>query len=220
MYYLPKAKFKKKSTLEDNANDVFAKEKAKPLSWSEATKLFDEIADMQDIAFGYTIDGCHSRAHIMCGIAMERSLEPLKAWAFEGDEKLIPYKDRPNLDWWYHVAMALPVKLENGEVEALVFDPSLFDAPVSLDEWGDIMSAEKDKLHICNYGTPPPNYSGDYKPYRKTEKTTDIEAADEMIRFLDKQGSAPRTVFPSKLKQRQSPESTPVQGRTWQVLAI
>ena len=37
--------------------------------------------------------------------------------------------------WFYHVAATAPVIWENGEAIEMVFDPTLFDAPVSKNQW-------------------------------------------------------------------------------------
>jgi len=214
-------------------------DKQEPLTLEEAIEVFDQLADMDDIAFGYSSDGCYARAHIMCRRMIEAGLNPGKAWAFEGAEHLTVNKpDGSKARWWFHVASALNVKMLDGNVQRLVFDPGLFDGPVTLEEWGETINAEPDKLQMVDFGVAPQGFPGDYGPYQKTDKDTDKVAALRMKEYLDYQDKGTRIVFASQnrqqiinqsISQQQTPDDSPhitevfqqsqkvpgLQGRTW-----
>ena len=105
-----------------------------PLTTAQAVALFDHLADLPHIAHGLANEGCYARAHLMCREAERLGRAPEKAWAFEGEGTLtVLAADGRLLNWWYHVALALPVQMADGQVEKMVFDPSLFDGPVPVE---------------------------------------------------------------------------------------
>jgi len=59
-----------------------------PVSFDEALAIFNQLADREDIAFGYPHDGCYARAHLMCEAVSAMGLEAKKCWAFEGKDRL------------------------------------------------------------------------------------------------------------------------------------
>ncbi len=183
----------------------------------KALEIFDLLADRRDIAFGYTYDGCHSRAHIMCRAMMDMGLTPKKAWAFEGKKYLCIQKPAGGEQkWWYHVAPVLSVLMPGGKVQDMVIDPGLFDGPVTLKEWGDIMEAQTDKLQIVPFGVSPEGHNGDFTPYVKTTANTDKEAEIKMESYLKLQGALPRLVYPSQSRQRLArKQAVQSQGATW-----
>jgi hypothetical protein len=203
-------------------NTVSPRNTAIPLD--RALEIFDALADRPDITFGVSGDGCYARAHIMCRTMQEMGLIPKKAWSFEGEQKLYVLNPDDSLmaAWWMHMAAALPVTMPDGTVEDMVFDPSLFDGPVSLKDWGDLLHAPADSLEILPFGTEPKGQEGDYIPaYRGfpatfTDLETDAKAAKTMKDYLQYQDAEPRLVFPSlsrRLISQQQP--IPLQGATW-----
>lgn len=194
------------------------------VSFERALELFDELADMGDIAFGYTGDGCYARAHIMCVRLMDMGLQPQKAWAFENEkgQPLTVIMADKKTEWWFHVAPTLAVQMPDQTIQNMVLDPSLFDGPVSLGEWGKIMQAEPDNLQVARFGVPPRGYATDYIPRpgcgEKTTSATDMAAKDCMQKYLGLQTSGIRMVFPSQIRQ-QAAQAQPVQqqkqGKTW-----
>jgi len=103
-----------------------------------------------------------------------------------------------------------------GEVQHLVFDPGLFDGPVSLREWGEFINAEPDKLQIKPLGQPPEGYRGDYAPGSvRHADTVSSHAERTMKQYLPLQGRGPRTVFSSQCCQRELVDSQPRQGKSW-----
>jgi len=142
-----------------------------------------------------------------------------KAWAFAGSGGLqIKQLTGESVSWWYHVAASLPVKTPDGSLEDMVFDPGLFDGPVSLEEWGDAMKAFREKLEIVPFGVPPKGYTGDYAPHKKTSRDTDKNAEETMVEYLNYQGADPRVVFESQRRQQFCQlrgTYQAAQGKTW-----
>jgi hypothetical protein len=198
------------------------------IPFDRAMQIFDQLADRTDIAFGYAEDGCYARAQLMCLIVNAMGLPtPKKAWAFEGAASLkVKKPDRETISWWYHVTAALPVKMPDGPVQDMVFDPGLFDGPVSLSEWGGIMGAKPSQLQIAPFGEPPKGYSGDYMPNGSTKPLPEAykEAVGTMSSYLKWQSAGPRTVFQSQSRQQfcqmQGYSINHPQGKTWQSAAI
>lgn len=138
-------------------------------SLSGALALFDRLADM-DLAFGYSQTGCQARAHLMCLEMIRLGHAPAKIWAFEDAdlrlEFLLPGHDGVSVSWWFHVAPVLPVDNGDGQgPQPMVFDPGMFDGPVTPRQWAGRMRALPQNLHIVPLGQPAPGYLGDYLPY-------------------------------------------------------
>ena len=183
-----------------DAKPYFPKVGDKPIKAKDAQTVFDHMSAMTDIAFGYANDGCYARAHLMCDRLFDMGHTPGKAWAFE-DEKgslTVNAPDGKTIRWWYHVAPTLPVEMPDGSVQKMVFDPSLFDGPVTKQAWGDIMKANPAKVSFRPCGEPAPEYTGDYTPYQKTTLQTKVDAVDTMKGYLPLQGTGPRSVFPCR----------------------
>lgn len=206
----------------DSANE---KTSADAIPFEQAMQVFDQLADRTDIAFAYAEDGCYARAHLMCLIINALGLTPKKAWAFEDRDYLSVQK--PNGEkviWGWHVTAALPVKMPDGAVQDMVFDPGLFDGPVSLQEWGSIMGAKSSQLQIAAWGVPPSGYDGDYHPYRSKPLLEAYRSAlGTMSDYLQYQDAGARTVFQSQSRQQFSQTqggSNPPKGKTWQSVPI
>lgn len=194
-----------------------------PLTLEKAVEIFDTLADMEDIAFGYPDEGCYARAHIMCRRLVEMGLAPQKAWAFETERTLmgsLRYSppEGPLICWGFHVAPTLSVKMPDGRQQDMVMDPAIFDGPVSIEDWGKIMCAKPEKLQIVPFGTPPEGHTGDYDSVHSTGNLTDALATSRMKNYLAFQKHKQRTVHPSACReqafQNQGREDRG-QGATW-----
>lgn len=169
------------------------------LTMTEAVEIFDRLADMDDIAFGYKRDGCYARAHIMCRRMMRAGLNPGKAWAFEGKKRLqVKAPDGTLESWWYHVAPSLKVQMPNGTIQSMVFDPGLFDGPATLHEWGEIMGAEYQNLQLLKFGERPRKDLGDYNTYLDTDSKSDKNASKKMMEYRSYQPKHQRILFASR----------------------
>jgi hypothetical protein len=181
----------------------YAPDAASVVSPARAIRVFDTLRQMDNIAYGYTDDGCYARAHLMCRRMCAMGLMPEKAWAFETDNReLVVRFPHGEQTWWFHVAPVLGVEDGSGGHRPMVFDPSLFDGPATLKEWGDIMKAEAGQISVVSCGRPPATYTGDYTHYLRTGAATDAKAEKVMREYVglqSRQGFMP-VVFPSALR--------------------
>lgn len=109
------------------------------ISMEQAQELFREIAARPEIPFRYPQEGCNARAHAMCRIMDDRGVISGKIFAHG---KLSVTTDRSPLGyvtWDYHVATTVKVR-KNGQEELMVFDPALFNRPVTVAEWSAIQT--------------------------------------------------------------------------------
>ena len=90
--------------------------------------------------------------------------------------------------------------MPDDSVQDMVFDPGLFDGPVSLQEWGGIIGAKASQLQIAPFGESPKGYTGDYIPYGSKEPLPQVyeQAVRTMSSYLKYQDASPRTVFQSQ----------------------
>jgi RHS repeat-associated protein len=128
-----------------------------------AWRIFNDMADEQDILFQYLPKGCEDRAEQMADLIADEYpdviLNKVGIARDPGEKSLVvtiitnegpyggPY-DRP-FRWRYHMA----VEVEIGG-ETWVIDPSLFDEPVSEAQWAAVMGAvevEVETLPISIY---------------------------------------------------------------------
>ena len=108
------------------------------ISEEEVQKLFNEAMGMSDIAWDYRRDGCYARAHLMARRFEKRGIDVDKAW-LKGN--LFFGEDGNNIVGWnFHVAPMVHVKLNSGEIQKFVIDPSTFDRPVPVDLWARTIS--------------------------------------------------------------------------------
>ena len=189
------------------------------LTLEAAIDVFDQLADMRDIAFNCIYDGCYARTHIMCRRLIAAGLTPFKAWAFEGKRILrVNTPGGKKARWSYHVAPTLPVRMQSGGIIDMVFDPGLFDGPVSLQEWGNIMRAQEKNLHVVSFGHPPPSYAGDYDTHHTTGYDTDSRAEKKMREYINANDTEPRVLFQSSSRRQirqQNASAGVASGATW-----
>lgn len=108
---------------------------------NEVQEMFDYVANMDDIAFGYKQDGCYARAHLMARRLEDRGIHVDKAW-INGDLK-IESEDESSapIHWQYHVAPVIYSQdPETGKKTKMILDPSIADRPIELEEWSSIMT--------------------------------------------------------------------------------
>ncbi len=137
------------------------------LSEEEAKSLFDEIAARDDIPFGYPMDGCYARAHKMVRLMEDQGVIAGKAFV-EG--QLYVDTKFGEVGWGYHVAPVVLVKV-GGKVIPYIFDPSLFDKPVSFDTWKGKMLAKKKavfehEFYTNRYAYDPDDKNSKYSDYQ------------------------------------------------------
>lgn len=88
------------------------------------------------IPFQYVVDGCYARAHKMKQILNEKyGFSCQKVFSYEGPSGYLAVDaGECCVYWWYHVAPLVKVKTLDG-IKQYVMDPSMFDHPVTIDEW-------------------------------------------------------------------------------------
>lgn len=93
------------------------------------------------IPFQYVRDGCYARAHKMRRIITTKyryCCEKVFSFAVDGDDVLAVKADKWGgccVEWWYHVAPLIRVRVKGFCTLAMVIDPSMFDKPVLLSSW-------------------------------------------------------------------------------------
>ncbi len=108
------------------------------ISEEEANKLFKEIVSRDDIPFGYPMEGCYARAHKMARLLGDKGIIAGKAFV-EG--QLYVDTKFGEVGWSYLVAPVLMIKKGN-TITPYIFDPSLFDKPVTFEAWKAKMLAK------------------------------------------------------------------------------
>lgn len=116
-----------------------------------ATELFNKAKNMKDIAWNYKVDGCYARAHLMARRFEAEGVRVDKVW-ISGDLSV----PEENINWNFHVAPIVYVEDEKGKIIKMVIDPSLFNKPVTVDEWDKkIAKATKKGSELTAYPFPP-----------------------------------------------------------------
>ncbi len=168
---------------------------AGPLTPEQAQKLFDEMAAQPDIAFKFPVDGCYSRAHLMAQRMQAQGVTPGKAWTFAsgpGDPLWVNTPNHPDgrVEWGYHVAPTVPVRGADGRTQDMVMDPSMFNRPVTVDEWRD---AQHDHPTVVQtrLGEPPiPSRGGSgYWPGADPPEGVDENARETMEDYKRREGT-------------------------------
>jgi hypothetical protein len=134
----------------------------------EAKKLFDKERARSDIPFKCPHEGCWARAHEMSKDLKASGGEVRKAWAFPKNENDLLHVDTAHdpsghVEWRYHVAPTVPVKGEDGTVNDMVIDPSLFDEPVTVSKWAATMKPRGGgsvRTETKQLGEPPTRADG------------------------------------------------------------
>ena len=110
------------------------------LDMDKAIALFEELADIPEIPYGYLRTGCNERSIVMSDLLLQAGYRPDRIWAdnrIEGEMMIYQSEDGEMAAWGFHVAVVLNVGTGVDETTPLVFDPAIFDGPVTVDEWRD-----------------------------------------------------------------------------------
>jgi hypothetical protein len=162
------------------------------MSEREARALFDELAARTDIAWNYAPDGCSARAHLMVEAMLKKGVTPGKAWTFRGEGLEFLWVETPEepVWWFYHVAPTVPVQTANGVVD-LVFDPSIFDRPVTVEEWAHTQHSTTEVVKTRLGEKPRPTWPNDYGSEPLVKQNATDEAVWTMELFKTMEGPAP-----------------------------
>ena len=125
-----------KKSLQDNHNGIFG-------SFDAARLIFSELRNNPEFVWEYIDDGCIARVHKMCTILAQKGYFSEKirienatsTWCYSYG-LAVPREGTINqyLYLRFHIAVVVKV-LEESAPNDLVFDPSFFDSPVSVDNW-------------------------------------------------------------------------------------
>jgi hypothetical protein len=190
---------------------------AKAISLAEAVELFNEIADLPYV-YEHFQEGCYARAHLICAYMKSKGFDALKAWEIEDRyNKLKVERDGQEASWWYHVAAAIRVRFPDGEVKPVVFDPAIFDGPVTTAQWASNMGGFKEKVQVVDYMSPPSGYPGNYKPnfFIPTDEDISLRSRKTLKDMAVYQRAEPRRVFPSALMREYYPHQEIRAGHSW-----
>ncbi len=105
------------------------------VSLSDAEAFFSNVRRQPHIPFQYPLNGCWARAHEMVRLIeryFDRKPEQVVAKIWNFGTLIVKTDNNPLciVDWTYHVAPVVRV-----DEELMVIDPSLFEQPVTVDDW-------------------------------------------------------------------------------------
>lgn len=109
-----------------------------------ANALFRKFVEAKHIPFKYPVDGCYARATEMALIAEKEKIEMGKVYAEGWLQAKTESEDYPRVQWGWHVAPVVYVKRGENKTKLMVFDPSLFKRPVTVEEWKRKMMERSD----------------------------------------------------------------------------
>jgi len=182
--------------------------KGSVIYYTDALDIFNYLADQDDIAFNFVEDGCYARAHIMCKKLRDLGITPQKAWSGlqpgNNDNIKVIFHDAHKIEWGYHVAPVLEVK-KGYNTELIVFDPSLFDAPVTIREWAKAQKEYEHSIIITPLGADAPHKGkGGYQPALEDppEGGFDTHANNKMKEYKEASPIVPYLRFRSKWARR------------------
>ena len=130
-------------------------QKISVLSEEEAVHVFEKMKNLKRIPFYYVNDGCYARAQRM---SYRMSLMGVRTGKLFIVGKLNPL---PGLKWKFHVAPFILVGTQD-QYEVRIIDPSLFDKPVSVDDWVQASHPKTYKLLYRSRGAYLPD--DEYRP--------------------------------------------------------
>jgi hypothetical protein len=130
------------------------------LSRDEANKVFSQLSHIQTIPFDYVEEGCPARAMAMSRVLDEEGITSARvfanapyhfkvSWTLQSkrvSDDLIRVDTKKSkkgyVEWVFHTAIV--VYVDDGKtIIPMVLDPSLFDRPVSVENWKGIMKTTK-----------------------------------------------------------------------------
>jgi hypothetical protein len=133
------------------------------VSMTKAREMFSLMSRQKDIAFRYPIDGCYARAELMIErLRQQHKLHPYRVWSVANGEPLHAKSKNVKagfVEWGYHVAPLLRVRIDAKKQSWYVIDPSLFQQPVAIDQWETAQmktrSSHKPYIALTKVGEAP-----------------------------------------------------------------
>ncbi len=137
---------------------------------AEAVSFFRELSQDPALYNNMPHTGCFIRARQICRHLEQRGNEAVVLRVSAANQMMTgrvscleddgSYSSH-DVNWGFHVAAATPVVNPDGREQLLVFDPALFDGPVSIDSWSRAMCAGGKNLGTENVQKIPYRQGGD-----------------------------------------------------------
>lgn len=168
---------------------------------NQAKDLFKAIiAAKKNIPFEYTTDGCYARATAMARMAERQGIVMGKIFVHGS-----LYLDV--LELAYHVAPVVCVETPDGSQKKMVFDPSLFEFPVTILQWEEKMLTNR----YGRTGTIDESYFGSryqyfHRHYEEKKDAWSQSDLDDAERVLSMCGRI--SVLPAKIEKTKSSDVT------------
>lgn len=157
-----------------------------PMSLHSCVKIFNDFAARD--GFDYYRDGCYARAHLMCRALEQMDIKPAKAWAFKNVEYdrgvkfeqnlWVDINDDVQINWRYHVAACVPVRMPDKSIQNIVLDPTIMNGPATVEQWRDVIHALDRNVEVVPFRKRTTIHNADYSPNEETAGWTDVDAKD------------------------------------------
>lgn len=133
--------------------------KVSVLTEEELEKHFNYLATRSTINYEILFDGCFERTYMMISISRLKNIElgKLVVDVVNKKEEVIEVKVNGGeyvLRWYYHVAPLVYVETSNGNIEARVIDPGLFDHAVSIEEFKERLTRDNPSVEVKTLQLP------------------------------------------------------------------
>ena len=159
-----------------------------------AAAIFAAFAAAEDLVLRFPADGCYARTHVMVQWLLGQGLTPSKEWAFAASATDLLWTETPHhptgrVQWGYHVAPALAVRGPDGVSQEMVFDPLLFDRPVSVEEWRKALHDTPTLVRTAPGEPPLPERGGSgYWPGPDPLEGPDAHARETLEEYRERSG--------------------------------
>lgn len=184
------------------------------LSSEAANDLFRKLAQNPEIPFRYPVDGCYARATEMARLAERQGIQFGKIFAEGSLQAKTDNPIYPTVRWGWHVAPVAYVTGLSGQKEVKVFDPSLFNRPVTVAEWkARMLVSDGDqpppRIDITYYGTKFQNYSREHEKTKTSWNAADLRATSETMQEYKLYEDIPGGFTPGLRQQNPQEGSAP-----------
>ncbi len=146
------------------------------------------MSSNKKIPFQFSIEGCYARATGMALMAEDEKIFMGKIFAEGNLQAKIENSFFPLNKWGWHVATVVYVEDQNKKQTLNVFDPSLFDHPVSVEEWKKKILYEtkdyKPSLTALYYGSRYQYNPRSHEENRTAWDLMDVDDAEQMMKFM------------------------------------
>lgn len=142
------------------------------ISYEYMEELFNRLSNHPTIPFKFPDDGCYARAHKMSLLLEAKGIVTVKSFLIGDLQIQTPNHPKGYVKWWYHVAPSLFVK-DGEDLVLMVFDPSIFNDPVSYTMWVEAQTSH-----------PTGNVSESYETLRYVYTPHNLGDSMELTNYL------------------------------------